>query len=467
MIKISRVSDGTIILPKLGNFRSKLGVISFEFINDLTVWERIRMLNSTYSKANKNDYEFELKLLFTRGMAAYFRVLKNSDYKIIPGSFSPANTVVPESHFMEGSLVISLSGWTEFKNYEEFISHLYNNFYLQTYAHYPVSKDYIKTEWIFDACLEALGREKGLEILQIFLKNLQNKKADQTNEIISQSLNHYTEEINNSAYINTYIISAIKNYNDWLEENPSPIKEGKENFVNNLFSLYRLDKYSETDRYIFYAKTYFSSAPEDIKILFSRLINSLFKYPDESALNRIELVELQEVLKDETDKRVLNKLISPFSSQNFELITEKDSDDKQVILKTQAIDSFGINYTIRKPISPFEIASLHKLFILDNYPVRIEPALQYLVIIDDEDEDRIVGGICYKIQYMNVAHLEGIDISRTYRKRGLGRIIIEDFCDRLKSNGIKTLTTHFYLRSFFEKFGFKMDSRWGGLARGI
>ncbi|HSP87511.1 MAG TPA: GNAT family N-acetyltransferase, partial [Ignavibacteriaceae bacterium] len=465
MIKISHGADGTRILPKLGNFRSNLGIISFEFINDLTVWDRIRMINSTFSRTKKKDYEFELKLLFIRGMAAFFRVLKNSNYKIIPGNFSPLNAVVPESHFMEGSLVISISGWTEFKSYEEFLLRLYNNFYLQTYAHYPVSKDYINIEWIFDACFEALGREKSLSVLPILLKNMQNKKINQTNEIISQSLLPYINRISTSPYINSYIMSAIKNYEDWLEENPSPIKEATENFVNNLFSLYRFDKYPEIDRYIFYMRTYFSSSSEDVLKLFSRLISSLFKYPDESALSRIELVELQEVLTDETDKRVLNKLMFPYVSQDFALIAEKSSDDKEVILKTQVTDSFGINYTIRKPLSAFEIASLHKLFILDNYPVRIEPALQYLVIIDNEDEDRIVGGICYKIQYMNVAHLEGIDVSRPYRKRGLGEILIEAFCERLKSDGVKTLTTHFYLRPFFEKLGFKMDSRWGGLAR--
>jgi GNAT superfamily N-acetyltransferase len=147
------------------------------------------------------------------------------------------------------------------------------------------------------------------------------------------------------------------------------------------------------------------------------------------------------------------------------LITEEHSKEKEIILKTEVSDSFGLNYTIRKPFSAFEIANLHKHFILDNYPVKIDQSLQYLIITDNDDHESIVGGLCYKLQYMNIAHLEGIDISKPYRKRGLGGKLIEDFCMRLKSDGVKTLTTHFYLKSFFEKLDFKIDRRWGGLAR--
>ena len=88
-----------------------------------------------------------------------------------------------------------------------------------------------------------------------------------------------------------------------------------------------------------------------------------------------------------------------------------------------------------------------------------------MIIIDNEDEETIIGGLCFKVQYMNVAQLEGIDIAKQYRNRGLGKKLVEDFCIRLRSDGIKTIATYFYLNSFFEKFGFKIDNRWGGLVK--
>jgi len=464
MIKISRKADGTKVLPVLGNFRIKAGIISFEFINDLTVWERIRMINSSYSKEKMDEYEFELKLLFTRGMTAFFNILKNSDYKIIPGNISPANAVVPEPHFSEGSLVLSITGWKEFKSYKDFFSRLLNNFYQQTVSHYPLSKNYLKTEWLFDACIEATGTEEGLNILST-LKKEYEKNYNPENEIIYQKLSDYIEERKEKPYINTYIISAIKNYNDWIRENPSALKEARENFVNNLFSLYRLDRYSESDRYIFYMNTYYSSSPENVKNLFSKLIKSILRSPDESVLNRIELVELLEVLKDETDKRVLNKLIFPFASKQFALAPERTSDENKIIIKTQVKDNFGVEYIIRNPLSAFETASLYKLFILDSYPLQIDASLQFLLLSDIEEEGRIIGGACYKIQDADTAHLEGIVISKPYRKRGLAALVLNDLSERLKSNGIKILTTHYYLKSFYEKIGFETDARWGGLVK--
>ncbi len=461
MIKISSSTEGLSVLPHIGNFRSKLGVISFAFVNDLNVWERIRMLNSNLSSFKKKDYEFELKLLFIRGIGAFFKVLKRSDYTVVPGNFSPSNAVVPENHFKKGALIISIAGWTKYKSSQEFILHLYNNFYQQTYAHYPSTRGLIKVSWLFDACLEALGQKEGC----LFLKELSNNINKFSSSELTINIGDYLLERKNSPYVDSYILSAIKNYNDFMEQNSASTKEAKEIFFNNLVSLYRIDKYPELSKFIFYGETYFSSAPDEVKQLMAKLIDSLFKYPDEPAVNRIELVELHEILNEENDKRVLNTLILPSLDQKFELITEEHSKEKEIILKTEVSDSFGLSYTIRKPFSAFEIANLHKLFILDNYPVKIEQTLQYLIITDNEEHESIVGGLCYKLQYMNIAHLEGIDISKPYRRRDLGNKLIEDFCKRLKSDGVKTLTTHFYLKSFFEKLDFKIDSRWGGLAR--
>jgi GNAT superfamily N-acetyltransferase len=226
-----------------------------------------------------------------------------------------------------------------------------------------------------------------------------------------------------------------------------------------------MDKYPEIGKYIFYSRTYFSDSPGEVWLLFSKFINSLFRFPDEPAASRIELAELQEALTDETDKRVLNNLIYPQINQNFELAAGEESEEKEVVLKTKANDSFGLDYTIRKPASAFEIASLHKIFILDNYSVKIDPQLHYLVIADDEDQDNIAGGLCYKVEYMDIARLEGIVISQPYRGRDLSRKLLEDFFGRLKSSGIKTVATYFYLNTFFEKFGFKPDRRWGGLVK--
>jgi len=465
-IKIAHNSTGISILPRLGNFRSNQGIISFDFINDLTVWEKIRQLTSAQSSINKKEYEIEWEILFRRGISAYFAVLKNSDYKVIPGNISPSNVVVPEPYFKEGIKVISIAGWKEYLYPLALITPILNNFYIQTTSHYPWCREHLKIDWIFEACLEGLGYDEGI----IFLSDLKKEiyKSDTLSGFdIRNKLSDYLERIKNEPFVDSYIKSAIKNYNDWVEENLRSTKKAKSDFIQNLYSMYRMENYPEIIRYIFYANTYFFGFSDEVNSLFKKLTDSLFKFPKLSSIKRIELVELQELITDKIDKEVLNRLVFPklaLSNSKIEVAASGENSGQDVLLMTKVPDTFGIAYSIRKPVSPSEIGALHRLFIIDNYPVKINNELNYLLIMDN-DEENTIGGICYRILYPKIANIEGIEISKSFRGRGLAAKLIEDFCKRLTTEGIKTVTTHFYLKSFFERFNFKMDKRYGGLVR--
>ncbi|MHB1686926.1 MAG: GNAT family N-acetyltransferase [Ignavibacteriaceae bacterium] len=467
MIKIAHKSSGATILPKLGNFRSTLGVVSFDFINDLTCWEKIRQLSPVNNSPHNNYYLSEWEILFKRGMSAFFTVLKNSGYQVIPGYISPSNVVVQEPYFKEGTKILSISGWRNYSRPSELIESLFNNFYLQTISNYPQSMGYIKTEWIFDACLEGLGMNEGIAFLNQVKKDFQNRSFNFLTSDLASTLSSYLEKLKAQPFVNSFVSSAIHDYRNWSNEDPLLTKKAKAEFANNMFTVYRLERYPEIMRYTFYKETYFSSSPKNILSLFDKLIFSLNKYPDQPAVKRLELIELLELLTDKTDKEVFNKIAFPelsFSS-NLELSASGEEEKSKLIIKTKIKDSLGLTYTIRRPVTPSETGGLYKLFILDNYPLKIENDLHYLIIVDSDDEETIVGGLCYKLLFPKIAHIEGIEIARQYRSRGLAGKLIEDFCVRLNSDGIKTITTHFYLKSFFEKFKFRANNRYGGFVR--
>lgn len=465
-IKIAHKSADTSILPRLGNFRSSMGVISFNFVNDLTVWEKIRQLTSTYSFFKNKDYNIEWEILFKRGISAFFTVLQRSDFSVIPGNISPSNVVVPEPYFKGGIKVLSITGWKPYSKPGDLVVPVLNNFYKQTFSHYPWSREYLKVEWIFDSCIEGLGREHGMNFLFELRRDLQSVNDDLSNTVIPM-LNTYIQSIEDEPYVDSYITQAVKNYEDWITENPKSTKKAKSDFVQNLFSMYRIEKYPEIIRYIFYSRTYFSDMPEEVTRMFKKLIESLFRFPGLAATKRIELLELQELLTDRTDKIVLNRLIFPKINYDskLEFAGSSDMTKDDLVIKTKVKDSIGLSYAIRRPVVPSEIGSLQRLFILDNYPLKIDNDLKYLVVTDQDSDENIIGGICYKILYPKIANIEGIEIAKSYRGRGLAGKLIEDFCERLLSEGIKTVTTHYYLKSFFERFNFKLDSRYGGLVR--
>ncbi|MBZ0265768.1 GNAT family N-acetyltransferase, partial [bacterium] len=71
----------------------------------------------------------------------------------------------------------------------------------------------------------------------------------------------------------------------------------------------------------------------------------------------------------------------------------------------------------------------------------------------------------YKIQSEEVVHLDGLVVSTPLKLRGIGSALLEDFANRMVSQGVKVIKTHFFLRDFCSKRGFKVDRAWGGLVR--
>ena len=57
--------------------------------------------------------------------------------------------------------------------------------------------------------------------------------------------------------------------------------------------------------------------------------------------------------------------------------------------------SEGEAYTVREPIDPAEIGQLYRLYLDSGMPSSLSDQSTYLLAIDGDD--RIVGGICYKL----------------------------------------------------------------------
>jgi N-acetylglutamate synthase-like GNAT family acetyltransferase len=109
------------------------------------------------------------------------------------------------------------------------------------------------------------------------------------------------------------------------------------------------------------------------------------------------------------------------------------------------------------------VGHLYRLFLRAGYPKSISSADRYLVAADETEQ--IVGGAVYRQTDTQTLFLDGIVVSAALAERGLESAILADLCTRVKALGFVNIKTHFFLRSFFEKHGFRLDQRWGGLVR--
>jgi GNAT superfamily N-acetyltransferase len=465
LMTISNYPYGHRILPRLGCCRPELGARSLVYKGDLTVWERIRELSSLRLNIASSPRSWALKKLIVRSLAVIFRGWILSGRRIIPGAIAPENVMAPDQDFMEDSIIQSLSGWQYYESKISLIEPMIKNFIQKTAAHYPWSRDMLNEEWIFDACVEEMGPEEA----SIFLSELREEvddvsDSDSIKNIIS-IIDEYIESLNNKYYVPIRVQNAISRYENWAEINSDAIPKAKQQLVDELLRLYRFDRLSEIARYHLYRYTYFKDSGQEVMDAFDNLLYRMFKNPTLPAIKMIELTSLHEAIIDTEDRKVFGSLIFPSANKphQMDLLTVGDSEHKQVIMQTSVTDKLGETHTFREPIEPSEIGQLYRLFFKEGYSKTVNESDRFLVVIDSYGQ--IIGGLCYRFEGDDVVLLDGSVVAAPFMGRGIGSALVEDFCNRMGNQNIRIVKTHFFLRKFYLRRGFKVDQRWGALVR--
>ena len=170
---------GPSVAPLLGSSRPPLGILTTQYISGLTAWDKIR----EYSEIHQSLGSLKLnawKKTFITALSAIFKACQHSGFQIVPGVVSPSNVMVPELDFREGGKILSLTGWSEYTNTLSIVAPMVEDFYCKTNALYPWCRKQLEISWIFDACIEALGKSEARN----FLQKLQS-------DLVEQPLSYY------------------------------------------------------------------------------------------------------------------------------------------------------------------------------------------------------------------------------------------------------------------------------------
>jgi long-chain acyl-CoA synthetase len=465
MIAIGGYAYGSPVLPRFGCARPELGAMAVAYVSDLTVWERIREFTSAQPNRSSSTGVPEWRKLFIRAAGAIFRAWRNSDFRIVPGVVSPANVVVPEPDFRQGSSVLSLTGWTPYRNTLSLVRPIVHNFYEYTIAHCPSTKEYLDYGWIFEGCVEALGVEKARQFLDRLSRELSHGPINGSTTELTKSLRDFRRRLDETYHVPLPVQSAIDRFQEWEQAAPQPTAEAREQIIDELQKLYRIDRFPDIARYHLYRHTYFGHASVETQQVFQQLLQQMFARPAVLPTQMQELSDLQAMLHDALDRGVFSRMVFPKARpiQNIEVLSIGESDHRHVIVRSEIADKRGVSYSVRAPLEPAEIGQLYRLLFRADFPKVISEQDRYLVCLDREGE--IVGGVCYRRQDEDVVHLDGVVVSQPLKGRGIGTALLEDFCLRMTVENIRVVKTHFFLRQFCLPRGFQVDRRWGGLVR--
>jgi len=461
MIAIRGYPEGTPAVPRFGICRPELGAISLAFVSDLTVWERIR------EAADSSEFQSVCgtwRSLFVRGMAAFFLGWRNSGRRIVPGAVNPKNVAVSEPDFREGAVVLSLAGWKPYRSPVDLVGPMLRNFFRQIEHHYPRCRQGLDIGWIFDACVEGLGQEEGRRFLEDLRSRIGIEELPGDAKRLARSLDDFLDRVRREYHLPVPLRCAIDRYGEWERADPEATWSAKHQIVRELFRLYRLSRFGALARYTLYRRTVFASAPPDVIEPFDRLLGRMFRNPSERPTRMVELSDLQaSVAGDGEQRAVFSGLVFPQARAAVEVVAVGDLDRKHVIVRSELIDERGEKYTVREPVEPAEIGQLVGLIIQGGFPNIVSKNDRYLVAIDGQE--RVVGGVFYKLHDPKVAHLDGIVVAASLRRRGISGALLEDFCSRMAGQGIEVVTTHYFARRFYLAHGFHVDKAWGGLVR--
>jgi len=382
----------------------------------------------------------------------------------VPGQLSPTNVVVPEPDYRIGGTILSLGGWQDYNGPLSLVRPLIKNFYEQTATHNPWSADTLNESWIFDACIEGLGNDEGRGFLHRLDTDLaaQDEPGEST---LRKKLAVYITGLGSNYHVPMPLSSAIDRYREWEDVNPGATAKAKEDLIDTLYKLYRIDRFPEIARYYMYRHTYFGDAPAEVCAAFDYLLGVLHENPEMMAISSPALSELQASLQERHDRHVFGHLVFPRAKEvpDMEVLAIGDRSIKQVIIKSHITARDGTRYFVREATEPSEIGQLYRLFLRQRYPKKVSEQDRFLILVDDLD--RLLGGVCYEVESERVVYLDGIVIARQLQGNALGSALLEDFCMRMSNHGFEVVRTHFYRRNFYLKRSFQTDQRWGGLVR--
>lgn len=464
MISLCGRADGVPVVRRFGCYRPELGALSMALVSDLTLWERVRELaGGSYLEFHPGHKHW--RNLFVRGMSAFFSGWKHSQGRIIPGSVTPINVVVPAPDYRTDVKILSLIDWQPYNGPLSLLGPLVNNFLAMTIGNYPRAHQFLQLSSIFEACAEALGQKQARQFLSDTLSQFDQADQPEFPDNFREALTAFLTRLEREYYVSLPLVCAIERYQDWSRANPDSTHEARELQIMELHRVYRLERFGDIARYHLYRHTYFESAEEPILRLFDSLLKKMFESPDQNLLHLAELSELQAALLDTEHRLVFSRLMFPTatSRQPVEVLTVSKKGRPHIVIRSEITDSRGETFIVREPVGPAEIGRLYKLFLEECIPMSLARQEEYLVLLDADDQ--VVGGICYKHLDSKVVHLDGVAVATPMVGRGLSGQLLEEFCRRMQALGIEMVNTLFIAREFYLTHGFQVDKRWAGLVR--
>ncbi|GAB4231192.1 MAG: hypothetical protein Kow00109_03250 [Acidobacteriota bacterium] len=451
---------GTVpVVRRVGSYRSALGAVSMALLDDLTVWERVREFAGESYTTLRPQPSF-WRDLFVRGMSVFFAGWLHSGKRIVPTPIAPWNVVVPTQDFRREARILWIG---ECRRYDDPLSlflPMHRNFLTQTAAHYPRIARQLSENWLFEACLEGLGVAEGSQLLRQ-LRHVLQRHSDL--ETLRTKLDDFLAGLEREYYRPLALRHAIARYDEWVTENSDASPQARRAQVRHLLRLYRLERYGELARFHLYRETYFKNLGDPSAATFDRLLQRMFE-TGSIASSLAEFQEFRSSVEGMENRLAVGEMLFGPEKRNIPIdLTTKTPESSEWIVSTEIRDARGQSFIVREPKDPAEVGRVYRLLAESDFPIHFSENERCLVLVDPAE--RICGGVCYRPLDRQTVRMDALVVAPWLKGRGLGGALLEEFCDRMSTQGVQCIHTLYVSRDFLRSHGFKVHRDWGGLVR--
>ena len=320
-------------------------------------------------------------------------------------------------------------------------------------------------EIVFTCILQAAGKEKGLEILNLIAHELEDSDIYELNKT---RLIDFIDEVVVYGYIPKSVIFAALRFQRWMDLNPDALIEDQFDILQELYHDYKLNNIYTihpevrlryflltcfVDHESFIAQRLFelSSLLHHKEITINELETNIHGLVNDSQCSKEQAYFLTRLIYHHVEAADYAELISSTSGQNkLDLVVNLKNKD-------------GAIFSIRPPFKPKEIAQFHDLLLSYNLNAQFGEEHDFLIMFSANKTQ--VGGVFWKMIDEQIAHIEKIAIHEKFLNCGLGEMLMNEISQRVKKGGAKFLTVGFMKMEYFQRFGFESDESIAGLIK--
>jgi predicted N-acetyltransferase YhbS len=401
------------------------------------------------------------------GLSAYVDFWHRTGERFEVADPDPSNVIVPTDDYHTGVRIISVSARRPHRGLSDLMSDLMRHFIRPAVEQYPALDGLAGWDVVFSSVLEILGEGPGLVRLERVAASTDGADAE-----MLAALGPFVEHVRVNGFLPRRLHFAVERYRRWAELSADATPQARARMLHELYETYglgRLNRDYPESRLRFFRETAFRDGAAALAPGLDGLIARMRR----RELGGEELIDAVAELRRSPDvaedadyflARLSLPHLRPEDAADFVSSELGGRAQSEIVVTLE--DQDGRPFRVRHALNPKEVGRLLRLYQAARLDVRFRPEHRYLVAVNDREQ--IVGGIYYEVEEDgSSAHLEKIVVAEAYRRKGVADGLMHEFLNRLRSAGVRAVTTGFFRPGYFYKFGFRIEKRYAGLVKSL